>query len=237
MRALCIAISLFMLGFISTLHGQNKTSKGLIFDIDLTKGPSSLPKTAKITGGKWDKGWRVADNTKPERIVIDAGRNITSGILEISFTTNESPLQRGKRNYAGIHEHPHLNQNLEPHGDILYARSGNQAYKFSKIKAFVRKHDQKEFEESLGDVSDWIPDDKFVHTIRFEWGGGTAKFTGPKGSAITCPKEKCGINADQTLDKLRYVFLGSDDFTGLPIKGMRFTRVKLVDNTEHLTSK
>jgi hypothetical protein len=206
-------------------------SPGVVFDIDLTKGPSSLPPQAKVVGGTWDNGWRVTGGTKvdPQRIVIDAGYALSHGILEASFTMNQSPVQDGKRNYVGIHENAHLHQSLEPFGDILYARSGKPEYRFSKIKAFVKKWDHTEFEESIGALNDWVTDDKYVHNVKFEWGNGTATFTGPKGTKLTCPKSKCGISPELTLDKLRYVFLGSDEYTGISLKGLRFLKVKLTD--------
>jgi hypothetical protein len=212
--------------------GPGPVAPGVVFDIDLTKGQSALPATAKVTGGSWENGWRVTGGTKaaPQRMVIDAGGPISHGTLEVSFTMNASPtVSKLKLNYAGMHENAHLSQNMEPFGDIIYARSGNATYRFSKFKAFVRKADHTEFEASVGATTDWVTDDKYVHNIKFQWGDGTATFTSPKGQTVTCPKTTCGQGPDLTIDKLRYVFLGSDEYTGNSLKGMRFLKVKLTN--------
>ena len=37
------------------------------------------------------------------------------------------------------------------------------------------------------------------------------------------------VGGDTPVDRPRYVFLGSDNFTGLTVNGLRFTHVKLTD--------
>jgi hypothetical protein len=203
---------------------SNSKEKGVVIDVDLTKQNAA---GGKVTGGKWDNGWRVtgADN---ERIVFDAGYHISSGYLEVSFTANQNSWSGGARkiNFIGLHEDPSLHQG-QYSGDIFYIRTGSEKYKFSKVKAYGKKFDQTEWEQSVGETTDWITDDKTVHTVKLEWKDGIATFYDVKGNKHACPKEKC--RADLPIDKLRYVFIGSDGFTGFTPKGVRFLKVKLVD--------
>ena len=226
----------FGFAFVSLLGGNglgrqrpsasNGTGK-IVFDVDLTKGNAG---PGQVFGGLWEKGWRVtgADN---ERIVFDAGYPVESGYLEVSFTATQLLVSEAGRkiNYFGLHEEASLSQNSHE-GDILYARTGNKNYKFSKIKAAGKKFDQNEWEQSVGELSDWITDDKTVHTIRLEWGGGLATFHDTKGTKYSCTQDTtCG--GSHPIDKLRYVFLGSDKYNGFTPKGVRFLRAKLVDNS------
>lgn len=64
-------------------------------------------------------------------------------------------------------------------------------------------------------------------TIRFEWRDGVPIFHGPGGQSTVFPRDIVG--ADTPVDRLRYAFVGSDNYTGLTVPGLRFTRVKLVE--------
>jgi hypothetical protein len=209
---------------VSKSEKSSTKEKGVVIDVDLTKLNAG---NGKVTGGKWDKGWKVtgADN---ERIVFDAGQHISSGYLEVSFIADQNSWSGGakKINFIGLHEDPSLDQRKYS-GDIFYIRTGNEKYKFSKVKAYGKMFDKTEWEQSVGEASDWITDGKTIHTIKLEWKDGVATFHDAKGNKHACPKEKCG--ADLPINKLRYVFIGSDNFTGFTPKGVTFLKVKLVD--------
>ncbi|MGQ9619970.1 MAG: apiosidase-like domain-containing protein [Bacteroidales bacterium] len=196
----------------------------MIFDYDLRKGK---PHTVTVTGGQWNKGWQTT-GAKDERIVFDAGYPVKNGILEISFTAAEKPWAsaRGKINYAGIYQDPWINQNSTD-GDLFFARTGNPVYRFSNVKAAGRRFDRSEFEPRLGDTTDWVPDGRTIHTIKFEWRDGIPVFHDSRGRKTVFPRDIVG--SDTPIDSLRYVFIGSDRYTGLTVKGLRFTRVTLRD--------
>ena len=196
----------------------------IIFDVDLTKGSAGA---GVVSGGQWEHGWQTT-GAKAERIVFDAGGPIANGSLEARFTIAELPWasQQGKINYIGLHEDASLSQNLHG-GDLFYARTGNANYKFSNVKAAGRRFDRGEHEPRVGSAEDWIADGKTVHTIKLEWRDGVPTFYDPKGIATVFPRDVVG--GDTPVDRLRYVFLGSDRYTGQTVKGLRFTHVKLTD--------
>jgi hypothetical protein len=197
----------------------------VVFDVDLTKGNAG---PGKVAGGAWDDGWRCT-GAKDERIVYDAGGPIANGSLEASFTISELPWasQQGKINYIGLHEDASLSQNKHD-ADLFYARTGNVNYKFSNVKAAGRRFDRGEHEPRVGSADDWIADGKTVHTIKLQWQDGVPIFHDTKGRATVFPRDVIGGNTP--VDRLRYVFLGSDHYTGLTVKGLRFLRVKLTDD-------
>lgn len=196
----------------------------VLFDVDLTRG-SARP--GRVAGGEWENGWR-ATGAKGERIVFDAGGPIANGRLEVSLTVDELPwvASPGKVNYVGLHEDARLSQNKHE-GDLFYARTGNVSYKFSNVKAAGRRFDRSEAEPRVGRAEDWIADGRTVMTVILEWRDGVPIFTGPDGKVTVFPRDVIG--GDTPIDRLRYVFLGSDDFTGLSVRGMCFKRVRLVD--------
>ncbi len=196
----------------------------VLFDVDLTKGAAG---PGVVSGGMWDGGWRTT-GAKDERIVFDAGGPVANGSLEASFTIDELPWtnQQGKINYIGLHEDASLSQNKHD-GDLFYARTGNVNYRFSNVKAAGRRFDRGEHEPRVGAAEDWIPDGKTVHTIKLEWRDGVPIFHDSKGHATVFPRDVVG--GDTPVDRLRYAFLGSDHYTGLTVKGLRFTRVRLTD--------
>ncbi len=168
----------------------------VIFDVDLTKGSAG---PGKVTGGLWETGWRTT-GADHERIVFDAGRPIAEGYREVSFTANQLPITDPPRkiNYFGLHEDASLSQNKHE-GDILYVRTGNRNYKFSKVKAAGKKFDRNEWEQSIGALEDWVTDDRTVHTVRLEWTSGIATFHDTKGNKYSCaPDTTFSAHAPQT---------------------------------------
>jgi hypothetical protein len=222
----------------------------VIFDIDITKGQSSLPQTATVTGGKWEAGggWRTT-GVQGERILLDSGYNIKSGTLEVSFATNQlpwttlpkplpspAPVDRThKLNFIGMYELPDLLQctgktrpcppNRQP--DILYIRTGRDRYKFVMVKAYVEGADEKLWEQSTGNSTEWSADDKTIYKVKLEWKNGTGIFHDPTGQQYSCPGD-----CMKKLDALRYVVLGSDNYAAGSPKGIRFISVKLTDYNE-----
>ncbi len=220
-RLLAIAGSFLVLAI--GLPGAVPRGK-VVFDVDLTRGSAG---PGQVTGGVWQKGWQCT-GAKGERIVFDPGAPVANGRLEVSFTANALPWshQQGKINYAGLHADPGLTQKTNP-GGLLYARTGEEKYKFSIVKAAGRQLDRTALEPRLGEATDWVCDDRTVMTIRFEWRDGTPIFHDTKGRTKIFSQDVVG--ADTPMEKLRYVFIGSDNLNGLTAKGLRFTRVKLVD--------
>jgi hypothetical protein len=126
-----------------------------IFDVDLTKGSAG---PGRVSGGVWDKGWRLT-GAKNERIVFDAGAPVANGFFEVGFAVERLPWTSEPRkiNYAGLYEESTLNQN-EQDGDLFYARTGNESYRFSNVKAAGRRFDRTEHEPRVGANEDWIAD-------------------------------------------------------------------------------
>lgn len=221
MKTQLFSRALFFFAFTLVGLGAQET---VLVDLDLTRGSAG---TGMVTGGKWDRGWRTT-GAKGERIVFDAGRPLANGRFEITFTADELPWksQEGKINYAGLHEDPSLSQNAHA-GDLLYARTGGPQYRFSCVKAAGRRFDRSEYEPRLGKAEDWIADGKTEMTLVLEWRDGVPVVTLPTGERTVFPRDVIG--GDTPVDELRYVFLGSDRFTDLTVKGLCFKRVKLVD--------
>lgn len=196
-----------------------------LFEVDLTKG-SAAP--GQVTGGTFDGGWKVTSRDG-QRIVFDAGHPVSNGFLEVSFTMDGSRATgdgKTKMNWVGLYESAALTQ--EPDGgDVFYARTGQDPEQFSRIKAYGKKFDKGEWENAVGQAGDWHPDGKTVGRVKLEWRGGIAIFHDPKGAVHVCPKKIC--NEKLPIDKLRYVFLGSDKYTNTSPEGLRFLSVKLVE--------
>lgn len=199
----------------------------VVFDVDLTKGDAA---PGVVTGGKFDGGWRVTSR-EGQRIVFDAGRPLANGYLEVRYTMSRPPHAppAAKIQWVGLHEDPSLSQAVSG-SDIFYARVGEDGYKFSRIKAYGRKFDKTEWENDVGQTAQWVSDDKTVQTVRLEWKGGRANFIDAVGKPHQCPKRLCGGN--YPIDRLRYAFLGSDNYTGISLEGIRFLHVKLVELVE-----
>lgn len=199
----------------------------VLLDVDLTAGNAG---PGQVTGGAWEGGWRVTSRAG-ERIVFDAGRPVAAGFLEVSYTMRRRPHEgeAAKINWVGLHEDQSLSQNRHD-GDIFYVRAGNPSYRYSKVKAYGRRFDRTEWESSIGAESDWSTDDRAVQTVRLEWRDGAAVFHDPHGRRFACPPRKC--SAALPIDRLRYVFLGSDRYNDISLEGIRFLRVRLVEYPE-----
>jgi enterochelin esterase-like enzyme len=229
-KGLYVKVGVESLKFIQAGRGKQPAAQPapvgrVIFDVDLTKGDAG---PGAVTGGKWDGGWRTT-GAKGERIVFDAGRAVANGRLEVRVTIPRKPWgdgAAGKVNWVGLHEDPRLNQN-DSAGDLFYARVGSEAYKFSNVKAAGRAFDRTEHEPRVGSADDWTADDKTVHAVTLEWRDGVPVFTDARGKVTVFPRDKVG--ADTSVDALRYAFLGSDNFTGLTVPGLRFLSAKLTD--------
>jgi hypothetical protein len=240
-----VLLQLFITAGLYAEAFSQTNKQGLLFDIDLTKGPKALPSQAKVTGGKWDKGWRTTGGAQ-ERIVLDPGYQIKNGIFEVSFTASQlpwrelpktpppnSPANRTKKlNFVGLHEDAGLSQcsNSWPcppntHGDIYYIRTGSEDNGFSLAKAHMKatEEDKTVWETEYGMPSDWVTDDKTVMTVKLEWKNGTAIFHDVKGKQNMC--QKCNGN----IDNLRFAFVGSDNYSWYSPKGLRFLKLKFID--------
>ncbi len=198
--------------------------ENVILDLDLTQGNAG---PGEVTGGTWDDGWRVTSKNG-ERIVFDAGHPIASGYLLASFTMKEPPFgaKSEKVDWIGLHQDPSLSQ-AKHTGDIFYARAGDPKYNFSRVKAGGRKFDDTEWEKSVGAVTDWLTDDKTVQTVKLEWRNGQTFFHDTRGAIWVCGKKQCGEKFP--VDKLRYAFIGSDKYSGISLRGIRFVKLKLVE--------
>ncbi len=238
-RKISVAAILFLVS-ISCAALQTKKPKAplpppppghVLFDVDLTAGNAT---PGQVTGGAFEGGWRVTA-TEGQRIVFDAGHPMAGGVLEVSFTVAAKENDKGsgakaavprKIDWVGLYEDATLTQ--DPNGgDVFYARTGQDPQKFSRIKAYGKKFDKGEWENAIGAASDWVADDKTVHTVKLEWRGGLAIFHDTKGAVHVCPKKTCSNLLP--IDRLRYAFIGSDRYTNLNAQGLRFVRAKLTE--------
>jgi hypothetical protein len=203
---------------------EPKFAEDVVLDVDLTQGNAG---PGQVTGGKWEGGWRVTSR-KGERIVFDAGHPMANGRLEVTYTMSKPAHQapEEKIEFIGLYEDPSLSQEKSS-GDIFYARAGEARYKYARVKAFGRKFDKQEWENDVGRGEDWVPDDKTVQTVKLEWKLGRAIFHDVHDKLHACPKKLCG--GKFPIDKLRYVALGSDEYSNVSLDGIRFLHVKLVE--------
>jgi hypothetical protein len=201
----------------------------VVFDLDLTKGVSVLPKSAWVRGGQWEGGWRVTANR--ERIVLDPGYPIKNGALEVAFTRKDVPATAEKIDVVSVHETPNIDH-TDLHGDAFVLRIGASETNMglqAGIKTFSKERIPVHFGEGwgqrFGQHEDWVLDDKTPHRFRFEWRNGRMFFNDSKGRTFRCEKD-----CDNYLDRLRFVALGGDRYDGGPsLVGARFLRVKLED--------
>jgi hypothetical protein len=201
----------------------------VLFDVDLTKGPSALPAQSVALGGQWEDGWRVTANR--QRIVMDPGYHIRNGSLEVTMTRKRAVQLAGKINGIGIYEDPAIDQ-VQKHGDIFYLRMG--ITDGGNVKAFVKRelkpgegyaHTGLLWEQPHGKFTDWPLDDTTPATVKLEWKNGSGAWTTVKGEVLACPDNCAG-----ELDRLRYVVLGGDRYDGGgSLIGLRFLRVVLTD--------
>jgi len=205
------------------------TRRRVVFEIDLTRGPSALPAMATAIGGIWDRGWRVTANQ--QRIVIDAGYPLHNGMLEVALTRKEAPLESDRINFIGLFEQPAIDLN-DRSGDILIYRA-SRAESNSRVQgtimAFTAEQSERKaeavWEDRIGSIEDWMIDDKTPAVLKFEWRNGSAALTDVNGNVLKCRNDCSG-----KLNKLRYVVLGSDRSEGgAGLIGARFLKVKLTD--------
>ncbi|MCX8038775.1 MAG: hypothetical protein N3D11_17330 [Candidatus Sumerlaeia bacterium] len=207
-----------------------KPKRRVVFDVDLTKGPSALPAQSYVLGGKWGDGWQATG--KNQRIVFDPGYQIRNGILEVTVAReNVEDIGGEKIDIMGIYEEPSMDHS-DMHGDTFLLRIG-EAEVTKKVQACIKlfskeripEHWGQLWEQRYGKVTDWVMDGKTPHTFKFEWKNGTASFTDLTGKVYHCPN-----NAFGQINNLRYVALGGDRYNdGSSILGMRFLRMRLID--------
>lgn len=219
-----------MLPLISMLIATAGSGQ-IVFDVDLTRGNAG---SGAVEGGRWDRGWRVVRDG--DRIVFDAGRPLEAGVLEVWFTTDRSPVrpkpksgeEAPKVNWVGLYEHAHLDQNfgrpdLARRGAAFYLRTGNTYGTFSKTKVFAEA--KEPCQNKVGDEDDWIADDRTVMSVRLSWRDGIASLVDTRDRSYSCSENE--MKQKQTLQRLRYVFLGCDNLQRLSPVGVRFLRVRL----------
>jgi hypothetical protein len=214
-----------------TLSQKSSQGEKVIFEVDLTKGSAG---SGTVTGGTWDNGWRVTNNN--QRIVWDAGYNITNGYFEVTFTQKGEAVNLGglKVDWVGIFQSKAISQNVDC-GDVFYLRTGAPNFRFSQIKVFPTNKDGtgakattcriNEWIQSWGEVSDWKTDDRTVMKVKLEWKNGEAYVHDTLGKVATCMAGRCM----KEVNKLRYAYVGGDTYSDLSLKGLRITRIKLVD--------
>ncbi|MCI0663244.1 MAG: hypothetical protein L0220_19430 [Acidobacteria bacterium] len=205
------------------------TRKRVVFDLDLTRGPSVLPPGVTVAGGIWDQGWRVTANE--QRIVIDAGYPLRNGLLEVALTRKEAPLVADQINFIGIFEKSAIAIS-DRGGDALIFRAGRAESQLGvqgTIMAFTGEQSERRagaiWEDRIGSSGDWKIDDKTPAALKFEWRNGSSALTEINGNVL-----KCKNDCNGTLNSLRYVVLGSDRSEGeASLIGARFLKVRLTD--------
>lgn len=209
-------------------------SESVIFDIDLTKGPAAV-KSARgsVVGGAWDGGWRVTAHG--QRIILDAGRPLQNGLLEVWYTKKGDALNADgvKGQWVSLHQ-----SDGKLTAEYVQLRGGQQGYGFSKLRAKaneqavsskLNKLTHKRCEVKAGEVGDWATDDRTVMHTTIRWQDGVVSFTTPNGQPTACTNY-FQFPPPYVIDALRYVYLGSDETeNGGSLPGLRFKRVRLVD--------
>jgi hypothetical protein len=208
-----------------------KARRHVIFEVDLTKGPAALPTQSHVLGGQWQQGWQATG--KNQRIVFDPGYQIHNGALEVTVAREKvEDIGGDKIDIMGIFEEPSMDHS-DAHGDSLLLRIGEAEIEKrvqGTIKAFTKEripeHWGQIWEERFGKSTDWVMDGKTPQTLRFEWKEGTCLFTDITGKTRYCPN-----NANGQMNNLRYVALGGDRYNdAASMRGMRFLKMKLIDN-------
>jgi hypothetical protein len=195
----------------------------LLIEADFTKG---APKDARIavSGGRWSGGWEVMGDT--DRILVDAGREIQNGFLEVTVTRTgdlDFPQGRHKRNWLGFFATPAGHQS--PGG---YARAGGRAYGFSKAEIFSSRQTNTICEKKFGGAEDWKLDGRTEHTVRAEVANGVMRWTvGNSGAA------ECG-GTGEPVSHVRYAMLGGvldhlDGWHHGSLVGLKVLRFRVVE--------
>ena len=172
-----------------TITPLSKKPVRVLVQHDLTKGKPAGPGIT-VRGGAWDGGWEVTGDR--DRILVDTGRDIRSGFLEVTVTRRgalEFESGRHKRNWLGLFASPEGHQS--PGG---YARAGGKTYGFSKAEIFSSARANTICEKKFGAAEDWTLDGKTEHTVRAEihrnrmtWrlGAGTLTHCGDDSQPVT----------------------------------------------------
>ncbi len=213
---------------------QSLYAQDVLFDLDLTQGPKSAKKSmVKVQGGTWEDGWRVTDHN--QRIILDPGRNIENGTLEVWYTIGKVPINPDstKAQWVSLHE-----QGGGHAPEYAQLRTGRESYGFCKLRAksneegLTVKYDKvnnKRCEVKAGEISDWITDDETVMKTIIKWEDGVISFTTPDGKECACTKY-WQYEPPYIINSLRYAYLGSDESeNGAGLIGIRFKRVKYTE--------
>jgi hypothetical protein len=168
--------------FLMSAFSNNKEK--VIFDIDLTKGKAE---NGKVTGGKWDKGWKVVGDT--DRLLWDTGYLIKDGYLEVWITmegkiSDSVTKEVGKMHWISLHG----NEGLSAGRSYWQLRTGGAGYKFSKmrIKGLGDHGESTRCEYSFGDWTEWESDGKTIMHVKMEWKDGIPQLQDIKGKIHSC---------------------------------------------------
>ena len=218
------------------------TAGKVVFDNDLTRGPSAF--TGKAKGGEWKNGWWFTGKA-PERLVWDAGYPIKNGYFEFWLTLDTPPFSpvffkvdkqdRPDLHWAGMSGVPEIA--MERHafalrlGEIKLGEG--KGHGWSKIVVLGPKNvvDTEKTEIPIGNFADWLPlcDGWQVVHMRIEWKNGVGALYRMNGDRKECPPSTGGRKPVHITD-LRYAWIGgADDEQRFSFKGQRFLRARLVD--------
>ena len=217
--------------------GFAASGEKVLFDLDFTKGESVVTRSGvTVIGGKWEQGWRVTGHG--QRIILDAGRTLKNGVLEVWFTKHGSPINADgvKGQWLSLHE---LDGGLS--AEYVQLRAGHESYGFSKLRSKsneqgfstkLKKVTHKRCEVKAGTPEDWVTDDRTVMRVTIRWQNGVVSFTTPDGKDCACTKY-AQFEPPYLIDALRYAYLGSDETeNGGSLPGLRFTRVRFAELSE-----
>ena len=207
-------------------------ASGVVFDVDFTQGLSRLPPGTKVLGGLWQEGWRVTDNG--QRIVLDAGRSIRNGRLEVTMTRHDissgavaflQPALHWRTMPVGLYELETLGKAVAAKGDSFRIQVGNHEQPRNiqgVVRARVKENGDWRWLQEYGKWTDWVCDDRAPMTVKLEWQDGAAILHDITGKTWPSP-------TTTELDNLRYVALGGDNETVGSSLGVRFLRARLID--------
>lgn len=206
----------------------------VLFDLDFTKGPAAVAREGvTVLGGEWNGGWRVTAHG--QRIILDAGRTLKNGLLEVWVTKRGSPVNADdvKAQWLSLHE-----KDGGLSAEYVELRAGQESYGFSKLRSKsneegfsskLKKVTHKRCEVKAGEITDWATDDSTVMRVTIRWQNGVVSFTTPDGKNCACTKY-AQFEPPYIIDSLRYAYLGSDETeNGGSLPGLRFKRARFVE--------
>lgn len=211
---------LFMMALLA-LAKSGKAAEIVAMDMNLTTGKPADERLT-VQGGTWNQGWHVAQDL--DRIVLDLGRDITDGYVEVVVTRRGSlSYPERKRNWMGIFADARGHQS--PGG---YARAGAELYAFSKAEIFAAGQPNTICEKTFGGASDWVLDGKTEHVVRAEIRRNVMTWSTNRGGTTSCG------GAGQPVTHFRYVMLGGvlDHKAGWhhgSLVGLTVRRIKVVE--------